>query len=223
MARKLVEPDSADVTETAPDDDGDAPLGQRLRSRRKALSLTLKEVADGAGLSVGFISQVERGLTAPSLSSLVSISRVLGTQISTFLEQPRADASHTRHERREFYRIEGHQIAYERVSASFARQQMHSVIIHMPPGHRSEPIAHEGEELHFVLEGAITSEIDGEVVVLKAGDSVHYPSTRRHSLWNHTEREAVILWVGTMDLFDEQIGAAQKAANEPAETASTPE
>ena len=44
----------------------DAPLGKRLRDRRQQLGLTLKQVADGAGLSVGFISQIERGLNAPS-------------------------------------------------------------------------------------------------------------------------------------------------------------
>jgi len=64
------------------------PLGQRLRARRRELSLTLKEVADAAGLSVGFISQVERGLTVPSLSSLASIAGVLGSHVTTFLAQP---------------------------------------------------------------------------------------------------------------------------------------
>lgn len=196
--------------------DGTSPLGRRLRDRRKQLGLTLQHVADAAGLSVGFISQVERGLTAPSLSSLVSIARVLDTEISDFLRQPPADANHTRHESRTAYRIEGHRIAYERVSASFPGQQMHSVIIHMPPGHRTEPIAHEGEELGYVLEGSVTSDLEGERVVLAAGDSVHFPSTRPHSLWNHTNRNAVVLWVGTMDLFGEHAaGAANRPPNRP--------
>lgn len=197
------------MSDRAPSPHGDEeeanPLGVRLRARRRELGLTLKEVADGAGLSVGFISQVERGLTAPSLSSLVSISHVLGTEISTFLEQPRADRSFTRHDQRQTYRIEGHTLTYERVSSSFPGQKVHSVIINMPPGYRSEPIAHEGEELEFVLDGSVTSELEGETVVLQAGDSVHYPSSRRHALWNHTDRMTVVLWVGTMDLFGEHI------------------
>lgn len=223
VAGKTVQLTLDDETGAAPEDGAGDPLGQRLRKRRKALSLTLKQVADGAGLSVGFISQVERGLTAPSLSSLVSISRVLDTQISTFLEQPASDASHTRHERRQTYSIEGHQISYERVSASFPGQQMHSVIIRMPPGYRSEPIAHEGEEMEFVLEGSVTSELEGETVVLRVGDSVHYPSTRRHGLWNHTEREAVVLWVGTMDLFGEHAEHAAQAAGRPADNDKKPQ
>ena len=189
-------------TVSAPEDD---PLGTRLRAKRRELGLTLKDVAKGAGLSVGFISQVERGLAAPSLSSLVSISRVLKTEIGAFLQQPRARASYTRHGQRQTYTIEGQTVSYERVSSSFGGQTMHSVIIHMPPGYRSEPITHEGEEMEFVLEGTVTSELDGRTVVLHAGDSVHHPSSMRHCLWNHTEQPAVMLWVGTMDLFGEHI------------------
>ena len=207
MGRRDVAGEPLGRPEDAPADD---PLGQRLRARRRELGLTLKEVADGAGLSVGFISQVERGLTAPSLSSLVSISRVLKTEIGAFLRQPRSQASYTRHDERQTYSIEGQTVAYERVSSSFAGQQMHSVIIHMPPGYRSEPIAHEGEEMEFVLEGTVTSELDGRTVVLNVGDSVHHPSTMRHCLWNHTDKPAVMLWIGTMDLFGEHIDAEQE-------------
>lgn len=185
--------------------DSGASLAERLRGRRKALGLTLKEVADAAGLSVGFISQIERGLTAPSLSSLVTISKVLGTEISEFLEQPRSEASYTKHQRRKPYQIEGQELAYERISSSFPGQKLHSVIIHMPPGYRSEQISHEGEEMEFILQGSATSEFDGETVVLHAGDSVHYPSTRPHGLWNHTDKETIILWVGTMNLFGEHL------------------
>ena len=194
---------------SAPEDD---PLGTRLRARRRELGLTLKDIAKGAGLSVGFISQVERGLAAPSLSSLVSISRVLQTEIGAFLQQPRAQASYTRHGQRQTYSIEGQTVSYERVSSSFAGQTMHSVIIHMPPGYRSEPITHEGEEMEFVLEGTVTSELDGRAVVLQAGDSVHHPSQMRHCLWNHTDKPAVMLWVGTMDLFGEHIEEQQQPA-----------
>jgi transcriptional regulator with XRE-family HTH domain len=182
-------------------------LAARLRRRRKELKLTLKEVADAAGLSVGFISQVERGLTAPSLSSLVSISKILGNEISEFLEQPRSEASYTKHERRKPYQIEGQELAYERISSSFPGQTIHSVIIHMPPGYRSEQISHEGEEMEFILQGSATSELEGEPMVLHAGDSLHYPSTRPHGLWNHTDKETIVLWVGTMDIFGEHLNA----------------
>lgn len=182
---------------------GYEPLGDRLRQRRRELGLTLQEVADRAGLSVGFISQIERGIATPSLSSLASVARVLGVHIGDFLSQPKVTAPMTRRAERPHYAIGGASMSYERLSTNFPGNVLRSVLIHEPPGHRSEPISHEGEELFFILDGAITVEVEGEVIVLEAGDSLHFPSTRIHSTWNHTDRPATILHTCTMDIFGE--------------------
>ena len=191
--------------------ESDAPLGKRLRDRRQQLGLTLKQVADGAGLSVGFISQIERGLNAPSLSSLAAISGVLRTHVTEFLAQPRPDAPFTLHGERPSFVIEQHALRYERISASFSGAVLNSVIIHKPPGHRSEWIRHEGEELFYILEGAITVETEDESTVLEAGSSIHFKSTRRHSSWNHGTQTAVILHVCTSDIFGDHSKRPQAA------------
>jgi transcriptional regulator with XRE-family HTH domain len=195
-----------DQSTVQPQADGKAPspLGARLRQRRKELRLTLKEVADGAGLSVGFISQIERGITTPSLSSLVGVSRVLKMHVSDFLAQPRGTIPLTRRSERPHYAIGGNSLTYERLSASFPGNVLRSVIIHEPPGHRSEPIAHEGEEIFFILEGALTVELEGQRMILNIGDSIHFPSTRTHSTWNHTSSPTTILHTCTMDVFGDE-------------------
>ena len=193
----------ANAATTAAIDERQA-LADRLRARRKERGLTMQQVADQAGLSVGFISQIERGITTPSLSSLVSVSRVLGLHVSEFLAQPRVDTPQTRRDQRPVYAISENSVTYERISASFPGSVLRSVIIHEPPGHRGEPIAHEGEELLYVVEGAITVEIDGERSILETGDSIHFTSTKVHSTWNHMDTPATILWAGTMDVFGEE-------------------
>jgi transcriptional regulator with XRE-family HTH domain len=175
-------------------------LGTSLRKRRKDLALSMQSVADAAGLSVGFISQVERGLTMPSLSSLVGIAEALQAPLSEFLSQPTAHDT-TRQNDRVHYAVDPNGPSYERLSSSFTGSQLYSVIIHEPPGHRAEPICHRGEEMFFVLNGEITVEIEGKVEILKAGDSKHFDSARVHSTWNHTAEPASILWAGTMDIF----------------------
>ena len=196
------------------DSDGENfALLERLRARRKEVGLTMQQVADQAGLSVGFISQIERGITTPSLSSLVAVSRVLGLHVSEFLSQPRVDTPQTRHDERPVYAISESSVTYERISSSFPGSILRSVIIHEPPGYRAEPIAHEGEEMLFVLEGTITVEVDGERTVLETGDSIHYPSTKIHTTWNHSDTPATILWAGTMDVFGEGDGAVDPRHN----------
>lgn len=182
----------------------ESSLGQRLRDRRLALDLTLKDVADRAGLSVGFISQIERDIAVPSLTSLINVCRVLKSEVGNFLTQPHGKPV-TRHDERPIYALGSNAITYERVSASFPGNVLRSMIIHEPPGFRSEPMAHEGEEIFFILEGALTVEIDGERTILEAGDSVHFPSTRTHVTWNHTNRPTAVLHTCTMDVFGDGV------------------
>lgn len=176
-------------------------LGASLRLRRKELGLTLQAVADAAGLTAGFISQVERGLTAPSLASLVSVSEVLKAPLGAFLEQPRHESATTHEASRAAYSVAGAEVSYERLSTTFENSQLHSVIVHEPPGFRSEPISHRGEEMFYIIDGEITVEIEGEIEILRKGDSMHFDSTRVHSTWNHGTATASVLWCGTMDIF----------------------
>ena len=199
------------MAETTPDANSTGPevdLGKRLRRRRKELGLTLQHVADEAGLSVGFISQIERGITVPSLVSLTSVSRVLKTDMSTFFKQPTSEAPITRHKGREVYGLagtSGKMVTYERLSAAFPGNVLRSTLIHEPPGFRSEPMSHEGEEIFYVVDGAITIELDGETTVLETGDTAHFPSMRVHTTWNHTSSPATILHTCTMDVFGEGV------------------
>jgi transcriptional regulator with XRE-family HTH domain len=183
---------------------GAKSLGERLRESRKALKLSLKEVSEKAGLSIGFISQLERDLTAPSLSSLSSIAKVLKSDISEFLTQPHGQSTFSRNQDRVAYTLNHKNLEYERLSASFPGSVLNSVIMHEMPGHKIEPIRHEGEELFYMLEGSITVYIEGDENILKAGDSIHFDSNRTHSVWNHTDKQAVILHVCTMNIFGDK-------------------
>lgn len=176
-------------------------MGAKLREQRKHLALTMQEVADRAGLSVGFISQVERGLTVPSLSSLVSISQVLALPVGTLLEQPHQATEVSRNRARQPYSLGQTGLSYERLSAAFPGNELRSVLMHEEPGHRDEPISHAGEELMFVLRGELTVELEGVPNVLGPGDSIHFDSRRPHMTWNHTDAPTTVIWCGTMDVF----------------------
>ena len=185
-------------------EDPENTLGERLRLRRKELKLSMKEVAISSGLSIGFISQVERGLTSPSLTSLTAIANFLRSDVTNFLSQPKSKSSITRNEERDVYTINKNGLQYERLSDSFPGHTLNSVIIHEMPGHKTESISHEGEEFFFILEGAITIYIDGVVNILEAGDSLHFDSSRSHSAWNHTNKVTSVLHVCTMNVFGDQ-------------------
>ena len=184
-----------------------SPIGDSIRTRRKELNFSMQTVADKAGLSVGFISQVERGLSAPSLASLNTIASVLGLPISSLLDQPEPGQGQTKRHSRQIYKVGDGALSYERISTRFDHSQLHSVIVHEPPGHRYERISHTGEEIFFILSGVVTVEIEDEVHVLAKGDSIHFDSRRAHSSWNHGTETASFLWCGTMDMFSDEPNA----------------
>jgi transcriptional regulator with XRE-family HTH domain len=177
-------------------------IGARLRARRKELGLTLKQVAAETGLSIGFISQVERDAAVPSLSSMVALSRTLKANLTNFITQPTVDGDLNRQEGRPIYALGSGARTYERISSSFAGSKIRSLLIHEPPGHRGVPMVHQGEEiLVYMLTGSVTVELDGIASILQAGDSLHFPSSKVHMIWNHTDQPATFLWVGTIDVF----------------------
>ncbi len=181
-------------------------LGNKLRKRRKDLGLTLKEVAGAAGLSTSFISQVEKGISSPSLVSLVSLSTALNTPVGFFVQQPDGKVAHTqRGERAHFQtgnRAAGPHLDYERISADLPSGKIRASIVHEPPGHRTEQMSHFGEEIYFILKGSLVVEVEDEVYELKEGDSLHFESTRRHLSWNHSSHVCSYLHVCTMDVYD---------------------
>jgi transcriptional regulator with XRE-family HTH domain len=189
-------------------------LGQQIRDRRKALGLTLNEVAQATDLSIGFLSQLERNLTSPSLSSLTVIAKVLKTSVGDLVGRPATPRADTHHETRQPYRVDGGGVKYERLSTVFRGSVLHSVKFTMPCGYKSEKVSHPGEEMVFVVHGRICYEVDEESYVLEEGDSLHFDAKIPHSIeaLPHESGYADVIWTGTLDVFD---GADRQGSDGP--------
>ena len=160
----------------------------------------MQDVAERAHLSIGFISQVERGLATPSLSSLINLASVLKLSVSHFLNE---DAQGGGAEPQgSTFSIGGGAIRYRRVGEAGPGCRLNSLLMLVPPGYRSEPIEHEGEEMLFVLKGTIVVCVDGRETTIGPGEAAHHASDRRHSIHNPTGEDAEVLWVGTLQLFN---------------------
>lgn len=181
--------------------EGHPKVGALIRARRRQQHMTLMALGEAAQVSVGYLSQVERDHATPSLGTLAQIAKALGVSIEYFVSAPASHNALTRAEDRNRFSLDGSSIVYERLGTEFPGNQLSSFIMHVPPGYQSETVAHEGEEILFVLDGAITQRLDGEEMVMKAGDSLHFRGNRPHSWSNHTDQPARLLWTGTLALF----------------------
>jgi transcriptional regulator with XRE-family HTH domain len=186
---------------TKAETEGHPKVGALIRARRRQQHMTLEALGKAAEVSVGYLSQVERDHATPSLGTLAQIARALGVGIDYFVSAPTAQNALTRAGERNRFSLDGSSIVYERLGADFPGNQLSSFVMTVPPGYRSETVAHEGEEILYVLEGAITQRLDGEEMLMSAGDSLHFRGNRPHSWSNHTDKPARLLWTGTLALF----------------------
>ena len=189
------------AAQDTPQNEGRPKVGALIRARRLQQHLTLEALGKSAEVSVGYLSQVERDHATPSLGTLAQIARALGVGIDYFVSAPTAKTALTRVGERNRFSLDGSSIVYERLGTDFPGNMLSSFIMTVPPGYRSETVAHEGEEILYVMEGAITQRLDGEEMLMNAGDSLHFRGNRPHSWSNHTDQPARLLWTGTLALF----------------------
>jgi transcriptional regulator with XRE-family HTH domain len=171
-----------------------------IRDLRKHRKVTLRDLADRIGRSVGFLSQVERGLSQPTVADLTAICEALDTPHTYFysLSKPRTVPWVTRPgERRTLYYAEG--VTDVLVSPSM-RARFSMLDSHLAPGASSgdRPVDDRDEQGGFVLEGELTVWLDdGEAVTLGPNDAFQVPAHARFRYANLTDRPTRVIWVFT--------------------------
>lgn len=180
-----------------PDAAAPPQFGGRIRDLRRKAALTLQQLADQAGISVGFLSQVERDKATPSLGTLASLAGALGVEVDWFIATPRPADQVTRAGERPVFGLADSSLRYERLDTTLPGGTLSSLIIHIPIGYRSEVTAHTGEELIVVLDGTIRQTLGTAAMVLHPGDSLHFMGDTPHSFANIGPVPARLLWTGT--------------------------
>ncbi|MCC7272945.1 MAG: helix-turn-helix transcriptional regulator [Alphaproteobacteria bacterium] len=180
-------------------------LGREIRGLRKARGLTLAVLAAQSGLSVGYLSLLERDLATPSINALYAISRALGVTVSWFFDAGAAPADERelivrRGRRRRLDYSAG--IVDELLSPTLTGA-LELLASRFPPGASSgeEPYTHAGEEAGVVIRGRLELWVDGKVFLLEAGDSFGFASALPHRYRNPGGEEAEVIWAITPPSF----------------------
>jgi transcriptional regulator with XRE-family HTH domain len=172
-------------------------FGGRIREMRRKAGLTLQALADQAGISVGFLSQVERDKATPSLGTLASLAAALGVEVDVFIATPKPADSITRAGERPAFALTDSSLRYERITTTLPGGTLSALIVLIPVGYASEVTAHTGEELIVVLDGKLRQTLGDTAFVLHPGDSLHFMGDTPHSFANIGDTPARLLWTGT--------------------------
>jgi transcriptional regulator with XRE-family HTH domain len=176
-------------------------LAQRIRSLRLDHRLTLEEVASRAGLTRSWLSKVENFRVTPSLPALGKIAGALDVSVSELVEglddRPRLVVIR-RTERKIVSRDSSsrNRSVYESLAHQRTNRVMDPFLITVPGGvSREQAMTHGGEEFLYVQTGSIQFEYDGDIVALRAGDSLYFDADVPHRLINPHKRTATVLCV----------------------------
>lgn len=177
-------------------------LGEKIRKIRSEKNMSLRDIAERTGLTPSFLSQVERDLTEPSITSLRKISAALDVPIFFFLLEAEETNPVIRKNQRKVLQLPQSNLVYELLSPNLEKS-MEIMIGKLQPGAESceIPLSHPGEECIVVLEGKMQITVGSETHVLEEGDSIYYHSTVPHILKNVGENELVFLSAITPPMF----------------------
>ncbi|MGR3616255.1 MAG: helix-turn-helix domain-containing protein [Paracoccaceae bacterium] len=177
-------------------------IGTRMRELRKARGLTLKQLAGQTGLSIGYLSQLERQDADPSVRALNIIGTALGVGINWFFPDPSTEQDPdadlvVRANRRRTLRFSSG-VRDELISPNLSGQ-LELIITTFDPGAGSgeDLYAHKGEEAGFITEGQLEVTVGERTVTLGPGDTVQFPSTTPHRYHNPGPGPTVMVWAVT--------------------------
>jgi DNA-binding transcriptional MerR regulator/mannose-6-phosphate isomerase-like protein (cupin superfamily) len=177
-----------------------SPVGQRLRRQRLQRRYSLARVAQAVGVSIGFLSALERGQMTASVATLRRLARFYRLSILTLFDPSEANPGRVRPLERKVLEA-GPGVRMELLA--WGRTIMEPHLFRVAPSAGSgESYAHEGEEFLYVLKGCLDISLDdGETTRLEEGDSFYFESSTQHRWWNPGKKEAWILWINTPPTF----------------------
>ena len=171
-------------------------IGKKFFEVRKKLGATLKEISQKAGCTPSFLSQVERGLTNPSLSMLKKIANALQVNIVELFTQSVEEKLVMKKNERLKIEFPSAKMVAEVLAPGVSTKKMEARYKTIRPGGGSDGVySHNGEELGFIIKGNFTLIINGREYQLKKGDSFYFVSANEHGFKNNGKSDTVVLWV----------------------------
>lgn len=175
-------------------------IGQKIKRLRIQKGLTLEELASRSELTKGFLSQLERDLTSPSIATLNDIIEALGSSLSEFFKDEKQEQLVFR--KKDFFVDERGNCTIHWIVPNTQKNEMEPILLELPQGGESFMMdPHSGEEFGYVLEGSVVLLAGEERHMVHKGETFYLSGKSSHILKNEKKTTAKVLWVSTPPLF----------------------
>ena len=190
-------------------------IGEKVKTLRLANRITLNELSQKSGVSKSLLSQIERNISVPTVTTLQKIANAFGIPISGMFSENKQVARTTSPNRNDT-NSEGVMVvrkggrkrlimpwgAWQEMLCPDLRHRIEFIFLHYPVGAKVEEFyTHDGEECGMVLEGRFKGTIGDQEIILEPGDSIYYDSSIPHRWENIGETEVRAIWAITPPSF----------------------
>ena len=178
----------------------DVEIGKKIKQLRIQKGLTLEELASRSELTKGFLSQMERDLTSPSIATLNDILEALGTTLAEFFKEEKEEK--LVFQKKDFFVDERENYTLHWIVPNTQKNEMEPILIELPQNGESFVMdPHSGEEFGYVLEGTVALMTGEDRHIVHKGETFYLSGKTRHYLKNEKKTTAKVLWVSTPPLF----------------------
>ena len=177
-------------------------IGAKIRQLRIKNNFTLEDLAGRTELTKGFLSQLERNLTSPSIATLENIVMTLGTDLEHFFRENSTDKINFNKD--EFFVDERETCRVSWIVPNSQKNEMEPILLSLPEGGISQEIKpHEGEEFGYVMLGKVTlvNLENNQEYYIKKGETFYIHGDFLHVIKNESTYEARLLWICTPPIF----------------------
>jgi len=176
-------------------------IGENIKRLRNANSLTQQELADRCELTKGYISQIERDLTSPSIATLTDMLECLGTDLGTFFSEA-VDGKIVFKEEDVFVKETDDNYIINWIIPNAQKNKMEPILVELDSYAKTKMDGpHEGEEFGYILSGTIMLYYGSHAFKVKKGESFYFKTNKNHYIENTSKNTARVIWVSTPPNF----------------------
>jgi transcriptional regulator with XRE-family HTH domain len=177
-------------------------FGEKIREVRERKHMTMREVADKAGVSESLISQIERNRVSPAIDTLLKIIDILEIDLDFIFRDFKKDRLVNLVRAGEKKRAIVNGVVFEQLSHTFSSSEEHAIeayFLEIPPGGKSgdDEYGHIGKELGVIIKGRGECTVGNRVYSLGEGDSISFSADAPHQIRNTGKRPLRAFWIIT--------------------------
>ncbi|AZV56201.1 XRE family transcriptional regulator [Clostridium sp. AWRP] len=179
-------------------------FGFKIRKLRQEKSISIEQLAEMAKLSTGLISQVERNITGPSVTTLWKIAKALNVSMNYFFDEDECEEKDNvvRKDKRKMIILPNSKITYELLSPNI-KGKIEYLLVEIDAGecNTKDLICHEGEECGYIIKGTLKVKLGNKEYILEEGDSIYFNSNVPHRYINAGNEKVISIWAMTPPSF----------------------